>query len=978
MKNFKLKLSTLTLGLISINVSAQQLPTNTSPAGVGPSGQNNAQFWSRAGNSNAIGINNIFGTNFNSPVYHYTTGKQRMIVFDDTWNTAGSLPFGGSSTPNGGGLALNLNPASPVTRPAALLTIANGNPNFNGGWRNWMQVGTFNYEGFNQLYVGMKPNTGPGGGADALINWGDNTVAFGATPAFIRFNFTAPLNGLGYPPFQSAAGGLDVMRMNWEGKVGIGNYENNPIESPFTKNPARRLEILSDKAATGANGNPTFRMTHTQQNPGALLTTGKYSEFEDRNTGDLFINTRDNTLVTTGTRDFKQRYIGVNTNTPGNTMEINSQYSNALTPNGFGGTGWAGVRFTDLKSASIAQPNPSANVLSVNTNGDVILVPGGPNISNNGISVNAGAIQLGVPCTLPGGGVNFSGLGATALTTDRAIFIGNEHFWFADLNTNTGGVGVGGNPASVGFCGTGNTFEISANLNNTRYGNVGASGLRLTKLVPTSTTIPNGTYGVNSSKVLTVDENGDVVLTDVNPGLGNICGAASNSLTNNYEIPMNGFNFNYTMPALSTSQVNIGFSTCLTPSNARLGVLNDVYSRAGNFSSNLNFGTILYGVVGNSNNTGTGNATGVYGKASSVNPNSTAIGVQGDAVGSTAPTNKGVYGFARNAMFKSLAGSFDVITSTSNVNSGVEVIIDMGTNATSTNYGIKTSVANVGTSNYGGYFAATGAANNYGVYASATPTTGLGGPNYAGFFNGSVYISGSYGPSDINLKQNIDTIPSALATINLLKPKTFDYKHASYPSMSLPQGKQYGLIAQEVEIILPALVTNNVNPPILDSMGSVITPAVNFKGLEYQQLIPILIGAVQQLSAQNKKQDSLITALTTQINACCSSGEKKINTSTVYNQLDIELSDKDAIVLNQNVPNPFAEQTTITYNVPVSVSKAQLLFFNANGQVIQTVDIKTRGKGKVNVFASDLSAGLYHYTLVADGKVVDSKKMVRE
>jgi len=64
--------------------------------------------------------------------------------------------------------------------------------------------------------------------------------------------------------------------------------------------------------------------------------------------------------------------------------------------------------------------------------------------------------------------------------------------------------------------------------------------------------------------------------------------------------------------------------------------------------------------------------------------------------------------------------------------------------------------------------------------------------------------------------------------------------------------------------------------------------------------------------------------------------------------------------------------------VPASVTKAQLLFFNANGQVIQTVDIKTRGKGKVNVFASDLSSGLYHYTLVADGKVVDSKKMVRE
>lgn len=66
MKNFKLKLSTLTLGLISINVSAQQLPTNTSPSGVVPSGQNNQQFWSRAGNSPFGGSNNIFGTNFNS------------------------------------------------------------------------------------------------------------------------------------------------------------------------------------------------------------------------------------------------------------------------------------------------------------------------------------------------------------------------------------------------------------------------------------------------------------------------------------------------------------------------------------------------------------------------------------------------------------------------------------------------------------------------------------------------------------------------------------------------------------------------------------------------------------------------------------------------------------------------------------------------------------------------------------------------
>lgn len=326
MKNFKIIIGALNLS--STMLFAQQPPT---AAGLNPNGVglNSGTYWARGGNNNAVTLNNIFGTNFNSPVYHYTSGLNRMILFDNTWNVLGSLAAGGSSTPNGGGLAINLNPASPVTRPAALLTIANGNPNFTGGWRNWMQVGAFNYEGFNQLYVGMKLNAASG--ADALINWGDNTTASGAVPAYMRFNFTAPLNDLSYPPSQRSQQGLDVMRMNWEGKVGIGNYENNPIESPFSKDPARRLEILSDKTSAGVNGNPTFRITHTQQDPAALLTTGKYSEFENRSTGDLFINTRNNALVTNPTRDFKQRYIGINTNTPGNTMELNSQFANIQT-----------------------------------------------------------------------------------------------------------------------------------------------------------------------------------------------------------------------------------------------------------------------------------------------------------------------------------------------------------------------------------------------------------------------------------------------------------------------------------------------------------------------------------------------------------------------------------------------------------------------------------------------------------------------
>ena len=113
------------LVITSLTTYSQAPPAGTPPANASTPASCPAilnQAWFRGGNNNTITGNNIFGTMFNSPVYHYTSGQQRMIVFDNTWNTVGSGP-GGSSTPNGGGLAINLYPASPVTRPAALLTV---------------------------------------------------------------------------------------------------------------------------------------------------------------------------------------------------------------------------------------------------------------------------------------------------------------------------------------------------------------------------------------------------------------------------------------------------------------------------------------------------------------------------------------------------------------------------------------------------------------------------------------------------------------------------------------------------------------------------------------------------------------------------------------------------------------------------------------------------------------------------------------
>jgi len=97
------------------------------------------------------------------------------------------------------------------------------------------------------------------------------------------------------------------------------------------------------------------------------------------------------------------------------------------------------------------------------------------------------------------------------------------------------------------------------------------------------------------------------------------------------------------------------------------------------------------------------------------------------------------------------------------------------------------------------------------------------------------------------------------------------------------------------------------------------------------------------------------------------------------NVTNVELSEVQSIILDQNVPNPFAEQTTITFTLTEGVQKAQMLFYNLEGKLIKAEDISNKsGKGQVNVFANDLTNGIYSYTLVVDGKIIDTKRMVKQ
>jgi hypothetical protein len=74
----------------------------------------------------------------------------------------------------------------------------------------------------------------------------------------------------------------------------------------------------------------------------------------------------------------------------------------------------------------------------------------------------------------------------------------------------------------------------------------------------------------------------------------------------------------------------------------------------------------------------------------------------------------------------------------------------------------------------------------------------------------------------------------------------------------------------------------------------------------------------------------------------------------------------NSIILLQNDPNPFSEETKINYTVPGSVLEAKIIFFDNAGHIIQTVKINERGSGQLNVYASNLASGMYSYSLMVE------------
>ncbi|WP_162903100.1 LamG-like jellyroll fold domain-containing protein [Taibaiella koreensis] len=80
--------------------------------------------------------------------------------------------------------------------------------------------------------------------------------------------------------------------------------------------------------------------------------------------------------------------------------------------------------------------------------------------------------------------------------------------------------------------------------------------------------------------------------------------------------------------------------------------------------------------------------------------------------------------------------------------------------------------------------------------------------------------------------------------------------------------------------------------------------------------------------------------------------------------------------LEQNIPNPASDLTTIRYDVPSFRDGAAIVLFGAQGQKIRTEKISKTGKGCYTLDTKSLEPGVYYYTLLIDGKKSRTRKMV--
>ncbi|MBG9375174.1 tail fiber domain-containing protein [Panacibacter sp. DH6] len=216
-------------------------------------------------------------------------------------------------------------------------------------------------------------------------------------------------------------------------------------------------------------------------------------------------------------------------------------------------------------------------------------------------------------------------------------------------------------------------------------------------------------------------------------------------------------------------------------------------------------------------------------------------------------------------------------------------------------------------------------------------------------------VDGTINTSDLRDKKNVEELKYGLKEIMQLRPVKFQWNSAT-ASVS---GDKFGVIAQEIQKVLPQVVRDYEYKINEETGAREKVPAARM-GVMYADIIPVLIkGMQEQQKIINELQERLVKVESGSVAA------SSLNTSG--------LMASSSAVLEQNKPNPFNQSTTIRYSIPAGAN-GQINIYDATGVLVKTM--RANNSGQVQVNAGELRSGSYTYSLLIDGKLIASKKMI--